>query len=173
MSRSESDDAEHQRRLLELVERAEGLAFSEEWRTTPRVMRQLLKEWQALEALRAAEEPEWITRFRAARQTFMERRAEYYLQGNLRKGADLMRKLEATEAGIIALKQDLQAHYETLHNCESRLQATPVTRRESAVQRFIRDSIVSLKEEIRQKEAALGRLESSVNSISSRYYCVE
>ncbi|MBF0626781.1 MAG: hypothetical protein HQL91_01030 [Magnetococcales bacterium] len=163
------------RELASLLERAESLAWSTDWRQTAKEMRLLRERWSLLEQQSFSSlEREWITRFRAAQQTFMDRRADYFQQGNLRKGSGLIAHLEQKQESVIQLKEEIQNGYVALQEFEARLQATPDDGHAMpAIRAFIGDSIVDLKEEIQRKERDLARIERSMMATSNRYYCVE
>ncbi|MBF0604655.1 MAG: DUF349 domain-containing protein [Nitrospirae bacterium] len=159
--------------IIDLVEQAEALANSTQWNKTARKMRVLLQQWNALEPLQGQADREWTTRFRAAQQTFMERRAAYFLQGNLRKRDGLMDSLTDKQNAIVTLKNDLLRHHQTLRDFEDNLQEVTITRQQEAVQNFVQESIRALQEEIRQLETRLNTLEQSVVIETTRYYCTE
>ncbi|MBF0439642.1 MAG: hypothetical protein HQL93_11040 [Magnetococcales bacterium] len=162
-----------QQTVHHLVDRAESLAFSSDWIKTARIMRSLLQKWNELEFLQKNMDDELTRRFRAAQQTFMERRAEYFYQGNLRKGAGLMSQLEDKQKKIIALKNDIFKTLQALHDFERQLQDIADSEHEISIRAFILESIHFLNQEILTKEKRLTRLEQTTELTTNRYYCVE
>ncbi|MEO5345551.1 MAG: DUF349 domain-containing protein [Magnetococcus sp. YQC-9] len=156
-----------------LVERAEALAWSTEWRKGAREMRQLRERWELLERSSGGWAREWTTRFRAAQQTFMDRRADYFNQGNLRKGSGLLEQLDEQQKTVMRLKEELAGYLAALNDFESQLNATPVEGHGMAIRAFIGESIANLHAEIQRKTRELNKLERSIVEISTRYYCVE
>ncbi|NGZ06315.1 MAG: hypothetical protein G8237_08155 [Magnetococcales bacterium] len=159
--------------VAELVNQAESLAWSDDWRKTAKEMRQLRERWEQLERECQEWDREWTTRFRAAQQTFMDRRADYFSQGNVRKGAGLIEQLDGKQEQIIQLKQEIRGYYQSLREFEERLQTTGSEGHGLAIRAFIGDSIVALQEEIQRKERALQKMERTMLEVTGRYYCVE
>ncbi|MBF0339405.1 MAG: hypothetical protein HQL95_00400 [Magnetococcales bacterium] len=166
-------DAGTLQEVVAIVERVEALAWTEEWRDAAREMRVLRERWQVLEGQLPDWDRELTTRFRAAQQTFMDRRADYYQRGNVRKGTGLMERLEKKQADVVRIKEELQGYYDSLADFETRMNATPLEGHGVAIRAFIGESIAALQEEIGRKEGELDRLERTIPEISSRYYCVE
>ncbi len=170
---NDTPEQQKSQQLIELVKQAEALAFSSEWHKTAKKMRLLLNQWKALEPINFQVEREWISRFRVAQQTFMERRADYFLQGNIRKSAGLITQLTQTQTAIIAKKNEIAAHYQTLNNFENQQLSNPITTQELAIEHFIQESMVALQAEITQKETELRQLERALTATTSRSVCPE
>ncbi|MBF0418187.1 MAG: hypothetical protein HQL86_08065 [Magnetococcales bacterium] len=159
--------------VVGLVERAEALAWSTEWRKGAKEFRQLRERWEFLEHTAPGWSRELTSRFRAAQQTFMDRRADYFNRGNIRKGAGLMEQLEGKRVEIERLKEDLNGYHTALKDFGVRLASTPTDGHGQSIRAFIGESITTLQAEIQRKERDLAKLERSTAEISARYYCVE
>ncbi|MBF0261771.1 MAG: hypothetical protein HQL97_08070 [Magnetococcales bacterium] len=159
--------------VMGLVERAEALAWSTEWRKGAKEFRQLRERWEKLERTSPDWSRELTTRFRAAQQTFMDRRADYFNRGNLRKGSGLLEQLEGKQGDVERLKEALNGYHAALRDFSQRLAETPVEGHGMAIRAFIGESITTLQTEIQRKERDLAKLERSMLEISTRYYCVE
>jgi hypothetical protein len=85
-----------------LIERAEALAGSSDWKETAAAMRDLMVEWKAAgRAARDVEDALW-TRFRAAQDTFFARRSEVFSERD-NEQVENQRKKEAIIAEAAAL----------------------------------------------------------------------
>jgi hypothetical protein len=107
-----------------LIERAEELAESSDWKETAAAMRDLMTEWKATgRAGREAEEVLW-TRFRAAQDTFFTRRSATFAERdaeqteNQRKKEAVIAEAEALDIGDAKTAQaalrPLQARYDDI-----------------------------------------------------------
>jgi hypothetical protein len=103
-----------------LIERAEELAKSSDWKETAAAMRDLMAEWKAAgRAGRDAEEALW-TRFRAAQDTFFARRSATFAERDAEQ-TDNQRKKEAVVAETEALDiGDPKAAQAALRSLQSR-----------------------------------------------------
>jgi Domain of Unknown Function (DUF349) len=85
-----------------LIERAEALSGSSDWKETASAMRELMVEWKAAgRAARDVEDALW-TRFRAAQDAFFARRSEVFTERDTEQ-VDNQRKKEAIIAEAAAL----------------------------------------------------------------------
>jgi hypothetical protein len=85
-----------------LIERAEALSGSSDWKETAAAMRELMVEWKAAgRAARDVEDALW-TRFRAAQDAFFARRTEVFSERDTEQ-VDNQRKKEAIIADAAAL----------------------------------------------------------------------
>ncbi|GAB0057176.1 hypothetical protein SIID45300_01499 [Candidatus Magnetaquicoccaceae bacterium FCR-1] len=159
--------------VVGLVERAEALAWSTEWRKGAKEFRQLRERWEILEHTSPGWARELTTRFRAAQQTFMDRRADFFNRGNIRKGAGLLDQLEGKQVDMERLTEELNGYHAALRDFSRRLAETSMEGHGLAIRAFIGESITNLQAEIQRKERDLAKLERSMVEISSRYYCVE
>lgn len=88
----DSARAEARDKKEELIARAEQLAQSSDWKQTANDLRELMDEWKAAgNAGRDAEEALW-TRFRAARDTFYERRSGVFAERDAEQVENQQRK---------------------------------------------------------------------------------
>src|SRR6266516_3506703 len=105
-----------------LIERAEELAQSSDWKETAAAMRDLMTEWKAAgRAGRDAEEALW-TRFRAAQDAFFSRRSETFASrdaeqlANQRQKEDVIARAEALDLAdpkaAQSVLRDLQSQYD-------------------------------------------------------------
>jgi hypothetical protein len=103
-----------------LIERAEELAQSSDWKETAAAMRDLMAEWKAAgRAGRDAEEALW-TRFRAAQDTFFARRSATFAERDAEQ-TENQRKKEAVVAETEALDiGDPKAAQAALRSLQSR-----------------------------------------------------
>ncbi len=103
-----------------LIERAEELAQSSDWKETAAAMRDLMAEWKAAgRAGRDAEEALW-TRFRAAQDTFFARRSTTFAERDAEQ-TENQRKKEAVVAETEALDiSDPKAAQAALRSLQSR-----------------------------------------------------
>jgi hypothetical protein len=103
-----------------LIERAEELATSSDWKETAAAMRDLMSEWKAAgRAGRDAEEQLW-TRFRAAQDSFFARRSATFAERDAEQ-VDNQRRKEAIIAEAAALDlRDPKAAHTTLRALQSR-----------------------------------------------------
>ena len=103
-----------------LIERAEELAQSSDWKETAAAMRDLMAEWKAAgRAGRDAEEALW-TRFRAAQDTFFARRSATFAERDAEQ-TENQRKKEAVVAETEALDVgDPKAAQAALRSLQSR-----------------------------------------------------
>ena len=103
-----------------LIERAEELAQSSDWKETAAAMRDLMAEWKAAgRAGRDAEEALW-TRFRAAQDTFFARRSTTFAERDAEQ-TENQRKKEAVVAETEALDvSDAKAAQAALRSLQSR-----------------------------------------------------
>jgi hypothetical protein len=103
-----------------LIERAEELAQSSDWKETAAAMRDLMAEWKAAgRAGRDAEEALW-TRFRAAQDTFFARRSATFAEREAEQ-TENQRKKEAVVAETEALDiGDPKAAQAALRSLQSR-----------------------------------------------------
>jgi hypothetical protein len=103
-----------------LVERAEELAESTDWKSTANEMRDLMNEWKAApRAARDVEDALW-TKFRAAQDSFFAKRSEVFTERDteLKANADKKNAL-ITEAEAIDLS-DAKAAQSKLRDIQSR-----------------------------------------------------
>ena len=103
-----------------LIERAEELAQSSDWKETAAAMRDLMAEWKAAgRAARDQEESLW-TRFRAAQDTFFARRSATFAERDAEQ-TENQRKKEAVVAETEALDVgDPKAAQAALRSLQSR-----------------------------------------------------
>jgi Domain of Unknown Function (DUF349) len=103
-----------------LIERAEELATSSDWKETAAAMRDLMSEWKAAgRAGRDAEDHLW-TRFRAAQDSFFARRSATFAERDAEQ-VDNQRRKEAIIAEAQALDlRDPKAAHATLRALQSR-----------------------------------------------------
>jgi hypothetical protein len=103
-----------------LIERAEELAASSDWKETAAAMRDLMAEWKtAGRAGRDAEDQLW-TRFRAAQDSFFARRSATFAERDAEQ-VDNQRRKEAIIAEAEALDlRDVKAAQATLRGLQSR-----------------------------------------------------
>jgi hypothetical protein len=103
-----------------LIERAEELAQSSDWKETAAAMRDLMAEWKAAgRAGRDTEESLW-TRFRAAQDTFFARRSATFAERDAEQ-TENQRKKEAVVAETEALDiSDPKAAQAALRSLQSR-----------------------------------------------------
>ena len=114
-----------------LIERAEELAQSSDWKETATAMRDLMTEWKATgRAGRDSEEALW-TRFRAAQDTFFTRRSATFSERDAEQVANQRKKDEIiTEAEALDLS-DPKAAQSTLRALQSRYDEVGHVPRES------------------------------------------
>ncbi len=106
-----------------LVERAEELADSSDWKETAAAMRELMAEWKSAgRASRDAEDALWA-RFRAAQDRFFARRSGVFAERDAEQGENL-RKKEAVIAEVEALDlADAKAAQSALRDLQTRYDA--------------------------------------------------
>jgi hypothetical protein len=101
-----------------LIARAEELATSSDWKETTAAMRELMTEWKAAgRAGREAEEGLWA-RFRAAQDTFFNRRAETFAERDAEQLANQRRKEEVIERAEALDLADPKAAQSTLRELQ-------------------------------------------------------
>jgi hypothetical protein len=99
----DSARAEAREKKEQLIAQAEQLAQSSDWKQTAGALRELMDEWRSVgNAGREAEEALW-TRFRAARDTFYERRSGVFAERDAEQ-VDNQKKKEAIIAEAEALE---------------------------------------------------------------------
>jgi hypothetical protein len=164
-----------------LIERAEELAQSTEWKETATAMRDLMAEWKATgRAGRDSEETLW-TRFRAAQDSFFTRRSATFAERdaeqieNQRKKDEVIRAAEALDisdpkAAQAALRS-LQSRYdeighvprESMHRSDERMRAAEQRVRAAVDAEWARGSVSSnpflaeLRARLAEAEAKLER----------------
>ena len=164
-----------------LIERAEELAQSSDWKETATAMRDLMTEWKATgRAGRDSEEALW-TRFRAAQDTFFTRRSATFSErdaeqvANQRKKDEIITEAEALDlsdpkAAQSALRA-LQSRYdevghvprESMHRTDDRMRAAEQRVRAAVDAEWERSSITSnpflaeLRARLTEAEAKLER----------------
>ena len=164
-----------------LIERAEELAQSSDWKETATAMRDLMTEWKATgRAGRDSEEALW-TRFRAAQDTFFTRRSATFSErdaeqvANQRKKDEIITEAEALDlsdpkAAQSALRA-LQSRYdevghvprESMHRTDDRMRAAEQRVRAAVDAEWERSSISSnpflaeLRARLTEAEAKLER----------------
>lgn len=164
-----------------LIERAEELAQSSDWKETATAMRDLMTEWKAAgRAGRDSEEALW-TRFRAAQDTFFTRRSATFSERDAEQVANQRKKDEIiTEAESLDLSDPkaaqsalraLQSRYdevghvprESMHRTDDRMRAAEQRVRAAVDAEWERSSITSnpflaeLRARLTEAEAKLER----------------
>jgi FtsZ-binding cell division protein ZapB len=168
-----------------LIERAEELSQSSDWKETATSMRDLMTEWKATgRAGRDAEESLW-TRFRAAQDTFFSRRSATFAERdaeqvtNQRHKEEIIREAEALDlsdpkAAQSALRA-LQSRYdevghvprESMHRTDERMRAAEQRVRAAVDAEWERSSVTSnpflaeLRARLTEAEATLERAKAS------------
>jgi hypothetical protein len=133
-----------------LVERAEELSTSSDWRGTASAMRDLMTEWKAApRAARDVEDALW-KRFRAAQDAFFARRSETFSErdaeqtANLRKKEDVIARAEALDLadprGAQTQLRELQTEYEAIGHVPRDAMRRTDERMRAAEQR-VRDAV--------------------------------
>ncbi len=103
-----------------LIARAEELSTSSEWRETAEALRDLLAEWKAAgRAARDVEDALW-KRFRAAQDTFFNRRSEVFAERDAEQVANQKTKEEIIEAARAINIADPRAAQATLRDLQER-----------------------------------------------------
>ncbi len=164
-----------------LIERAEELSQSSDWKETATAMRDLMTEWKATgRAGRDSEEALW-TRFRAAQDTFFSRRSATFAERdaeqheNQHKKDEIIREAEALELGdpkaAQAALRALQSRYdeighvprESMHRTDERMRAAEQRVRAAVDAEWERSSVTSnpflaeLRARLTEAEAKLER----------------
>ena len=144
-----------------LVERAEELSGSSDWKETGTAMRELMAEWKAApRASREAEDALW-TRFRAAQDAFFARRSGVFAERDAEQ-AENQKKKEAiiAEARAISL-DDPQAAQAVLRDLQEKFDAVGHVPRDAM--RRIDEQMRAAEQRVRDAVDARWR-ESSVES---------
>lgn len=144
-----------------LVERAEELSGSSDWKDTASAMRDLMTEWKASpRASREVEDALW-TRFRAAQDSFFERRSGVFAERDAEQ-TENQKKKEAiiAEAQAISL-DDPKAAQSALRDLQERFDAVGHVPRDAM--RKIDEQMRSAEQRVRDAVDAQWR-ESSVES---------
>jgi hypothetical protein len=103
-----------------LVERAEALADSSDWKETAAAMRELMNEWKAApRAARDVEEALW-KRFRAAQDTFFTRRSGVFAERDAEQVENQRRKEEIIAAAEALPLDDPKAAQAALRDLQAR-----------------------------------------------------
>jgi hypothetical protein len=103
-----------------LIARAEELSTSSEWRETAEALRDLLAEWKAAgRAARDVEDALW-KRFRAAQDTFFNRRSEVFAERDAEQVANQKAKEEIIETARAINIADPRAAQATLRDLQER-----------------------------------------------------
>lgn len=170
---------------LQLVERAEALSQSSDWKDTAAAMRELMIQWKATgRAARDVEEALW-TRFRAAQDTFFARRSGVFADRDAEQ-ADNQRAKEAIIARAEALDladpkaaqaalRELQAHFDEIghvprdavRRLDERMRAAEQRVRDSADAQWRQPSaesnpfLAALRERAVEAEAKLERAQAA------------
>jgi hypothetical protein len=168
-----------------LVKRAEELAASDDWRDTAQALKDLMTEWKAApRANRATEDALW-KRFRAAQDSFFERRSGVFAERDAEQMQNLKHK-EAIIAEAAALDlsnprqaqvqlRDLQEKLETyghvprdaMQRVEARMRAAEQRVRDALDAEWKRGAtesnpfLAQLKERLAEAEAKLARAQAS------------
>jgi hypothetical protein len=168
-----------------LIERAEELAQSSDWKETATAMRDLMTEWKATgRAGRDAEESLW-TRFRAAQDTFFSRRSATFAErdaeqvANQRQKDEIIREAEALDLSDPKAAQStlrgLQSRYdevghvprESMHRTDDRMRAAEQRVRAAVDAEWERSSVTSnpflaeLRARLTEAQAKLERAKAS------------
>jgi hypothetical protein len=102
------EQIEERRKLKEaIVERAEALALSNEWKATGEAMRGLFDQWKAIGSAGHEVEDALWKRFQGARDTFSQRRNEWF-EGRQKEWAANREKKEALCARAEALSESTE-----------------------------------------------------------------
>ena len=168
-----------------LVARAEQLAVSQDWRETASALKELMNEWKAApRANRTTEDALW-KRFRAAQDSFFERRSGVFAERDAEQSQNLKEK-EAiiAEAAALDISNPRQAQAQ-LRDLQTRLEAIGHVPRESmrrledrmrAAEQRVRDALdtewkrgaaesnpflAQLKERLTEAEGKLARARAS------------
>ncbi len=168
-----------------LVKRAEELAASDDWRDTAQALKDLMNDWKAApRANRATEDALW-KRFRAAQDSFFERRSGVFAERDAEQVQNLKHK-EAIIAEASALDlsnprqaqvqlRDLQEKLETyghvprdaMQRVEARMRAAEQRVRDALDAEWKRGAtesnpfLAQLKERLAEAEAKLARAQAS------------
>lgn len=81
-----------------LVEEAERIAISNDWKATGDRLRAIVEDWRAVKGAEKAAETELWKRFATARDTFTRRRSEHFAALDAQRKATVARKTELIEA---------------------------------------------------------------------------
>lgn len=158
--RFQEQDLDDAQRKAALVERAEALAGSEDWRRTPRLFREMAGEWRQIDERGNAQDGDpLLERFHRARQTFMDRRAEWFQEGADAIGAATVESLDDLHERIETVRAAVHALYVRLGELEKRLDTGGLADDE---RRRVTAGMAALREEVTLKEMNLRGLESGL-----------
>ncbi|HEX8092479.1 DUF349 domain-containing protein [Jatrophihabitans sp.] len=168
-----------------LVDQAEKLSTSEDWRETSAALKELMNEWKAAPRTNRSTEDALWKRFRAAQDVFFERRSAVFAERDAEQSQNLKEK-EAIIAEAAALDlsnprqaqvalRDLQEKLEALghvprdamQRVEARMRAAEQRVREALDAEWKRGAtesnpfLAQLKERLSEAEAKLARAQSS------------
>jgi hypothetical protein len=144
-----------------LVERAEALSESTDWKETASAMRELMAEWKAApRAARDVEDALW-TRFRGAQDAFFSRRSGVFAERDAEQ-VENQQKKEAVIADAAALSlDDPQAAQSALRDLQARFDAIGHVPRDAM--RRVDDQMRAAEQRVRDAVDAKWR-QSSVES---------
>ncbi|MDP9116705.1 MAG: DUF349 domain-containing protein [Actinomycetota bacterium] len=115
---AERGTARHAKQTL--IERAEALAQSSDWKTTASAMRDLMNEWKAApRASRDVEDALWV-RFRAAQDVFFSRRADTFSERDSEQVDNQVKKEEVIAAAKALKLDDAKAAQAALRDLQAR-----------------------------------------------------
>jgi hypothetical protein len=157
----DAERGEAKRAKEKLVERAEALSGSSDWKETATAMRDLMAEWKAApRAARDVEEALW-TRFRAAQDAFFERRSGVFAERDAEQVENQSKK-EAIIAEAQALSlDDPKAAQSALRELQNRFDAIGHVPRDAM--RRVDEQMRAAEQRVRDAVDAKWR-ESSVES---------
>jgi hypothetical protein len=117
IARIEGRLAEGQADKLALVERAEALTESTNWKSTGEVMDELMQEWKAAGSAGREQDEELWRRFSEARRIFFNRRNAHFTElKKSRSEAREVKEVLITRAEELAPSTDYEATFEAMQN---------------------------------------------------------
>ncbi len=152
--------------LADIVRRTEELAYSTEWRQTALTMRELRRQFQALQP---DDNDSWAVRFRLAQQTFMDRRSDFYTRGNRHKGADLRFKVADLQQRAGELRESIQYCHQTIKDYQQQEADLPDGDNRASIAAFIAESCREVNRDIELKTATLTKVEEEIVILSTRF----
>jgi hypothetical protein len=155
------------RQIETIIREAEKLSDSTDWRQTAKEMRSLRDRMQTIDAEPTSEQ---ATRFRIAQQIFMDRRAEFFAQGNIEKRASIIKSASFLQQQISQLQESIDCCDKTLADFNQQLAAIDKQEHQEQIKQFIKESVATLEDDILQQKEKLDIIEEEIHRQSS-YYC--
>jgi len=165
---SVKDEMEHNLQLKnELCEAAEALQNSEEWKKTTDELIALQARWKEVGAVsRRYSDAVW-KRFRAACDTFFERKSKYFKEVDGEQEQNLQKKLELLEE--MAAAEIKEGGYETIREFQRRwseIGFVPIKRKEEIQKRY-KQTVDALFAQLRgsERDRSMNRFREKVSSL--------